>query len=83
MDEFKSTPLLAEHESLKRLPTLPDNCDVKSTAEWMRHVLAGDMALPPPIANQLACCLFACGYADDFNQAKAIVAVEGFGLNGV
>ena len=73
----------AEHESLKRLPTLPENCDVKSTAEWMRHVLAGDMALPPPIANQLACCLFACGYADDFNQAKAIVAVEGFGLNGV
>jgi anthranilate phosphoribosyltransferase len=46
----------------------------------MKRVLAGESALPPPVANQLACCLFASGYADDFNQAKAIVAVEGFGL---
>jgi hypothetical protein len=42
-------------------------------------VLAGDVMLPSPIANQLACCLHASGYADDFNQAKAIVAVEGSG----
>ena len=71
----------AEHDSLKRLPTLPENCDAKTTADWMRRVLSGDAALPPPIANQLACCLYACGYADDFNQAKAIVAVEGNGLS--
>lgn len=71
----------AEHESLKRLPTLPDAFDAKTTADWIRRVLAGEAALPPPIANQLACCLYACGYADDFNQAKAIVAVEGYGLN--
>ena len=66
----------AEHDSLKALPNLPESCDAKTTADWMRQVLAGEFTLPPPIANQLACCLFASGYADDFNQAKAIVAVE-------
>jgi len=66
----------AEHDSLKALPSLPETCDAKTTADWMRQVLAGEFTLPPPIANQLACCLFASGYADDFNQAKAIVAVE-------
>ena len=35
-----------------------------------------EIALPKPIANQLACCLLASGYTDDFNQAKAVVAVE-------
>jgi anthranilate phosphoribosyltransferase len=66
----------AEHDSLKALPSLPESCDAKATTEWMRRVLAGEFALPSPLANQLACCLFASGYADDFNQAKAIVAVE-------
>lgn len=66
----------AEHESLKSLPHLPEECDVRSTAEWMHAVLAGIHAIPAPVANQLACCLYACGYADDFNQAKAIVAVD-------
>lgn len=69
----------AEHDSIKALPNLPEACDAKATADWMRRVLAGEIAIPTPIANQLACCLFGCGYADDFNQAKAIVAVEGSG----
>lgn len=69
----------AEHDSIRALPHLPEACDAKSTADWMRRVLAGEAALPAPIANQLACCLYGCGYADDFNQAKAIVAVEGSG----
>ena len=69
----------AEHDSLKTLPHLPDSCDAKTTADWTRRVMDGEIALPSPIANQLACCLFASGYADDFNQAKAIVAVEGSG----
>jgi hypothetical protein len=29
-----------------------------------------------PIANQLACCLYATGFAADFNQAKALAAVQ-------
>lgn len=71
----------AEHESLRSLPHLPETCDVQATAVWMRQVLCGELTLPAPIANQLACCLFASGYADDFNQAKAIVAVDGSGLS--
>jgi len=69
----------AEHDSLKTLPNLPDACDAKTSADWTRRVLEGEVMLPSPIANQLACCLYASGYADDFNQAKAIVAVEGSG----
>ncbi len=69
----------AEHDSIKTLPNLPEACDAKTTAGWIRAVMAGEIALPSPIANQLACCLFVSGYADDLNQAKAIVAVEGPG----
>ena len=69
----------AEHDSLKTLPTMPESCDAKTTADWIRKVMAGEVALPSPVANQLACCLFASGYAEDINQAKAIVAVEGSG----
>lgn len=69
----------AESDSLKTLPNLPEACDAKTSADWTRRVLAGEVILPSPIANQLACCLYASGYADDFNQAKAIVAVEGSG----
>jgi len=32
--------------------------------------------LPPPLSNLLACCLYAAGYSEDLNQAKAIVAVR-------
>lgn len=70
-----------EHDSLKTLPNLPEACDAKTTADWIRAVMAGEIALPSPIANQLACCLFASGYADDLNQAKAVVAVEGSGAS--
>lgn len=70
----------AEHDSLKSLPHLPDACDAASTVEWLRQVLHGDIPVPPPLANQLACCLYASGYADDFNQAKAIVALEATGM---
>lgn len=66
----------AEHDSLRALPALPEASDAATTAAWIRAVLDGQVALPSPLANQLACCLYACGYAEDFNQAKAIVAVE-------
>ena len=51
-----------------------------STARWISRILDKQIPLPKPIANQLACLLFASGYAEDFNQAKAIVAVEATGL---
>lgn len=67
----------AEHESLKALPQLPEAADAKTTAQWIQQALEGHVPLPLPILHQLACCLYASGYAEDFNQAKAIVAVEG------
>ncbi|KAB2926637.1 MAG: DNA-binding protein YbiB [Dechloromonas sp.] len=70
----------AEHESLRALPNLPESNDALSTAKWIRRVLDKQIPLPKPIANQLASLLFASGYAEDFNQAKAIVAVEATGL---
>lgn len=70
----------AEHDSLRTLPNLPDGADAAVTAQWIRRVLDDHLPLPLPIANQLAACLYACGYAGDFNQAKAIVAVDANGL---
>lgn len=70
----------AEHESLRTIPHLPDAADAVSTARWIRRVMDKELPLPKPLANQLACLLFASGYAEDFNQAKAIVAVESTGL---
>lgn len=55
---------------------LPEQSDAKSTAAWIENALAGRLPIPQPIANLLACCLFGAGYAEDFNQAKAIVAVR-------
>lgn len=69
----------AEHESLRTLPCLPDAPDAPATARWIRKVLDKQLPLPKPIANQLACLLYASGYAADLNQAKAIVAVEACG----
>lgn len=66
----------AEHESIKTLPHLPDSADARTTAQWIRKVLDNHATLPLPLANQLACCLFASGFAAEFNQAKAIVSVE-------
>ena len=66
----------AEAGSLKALPDLPDNIEAATTAKWITKVLDGKIPAPYPILNQLACCLYASGYSDDFNQAKAIVAMN-------
>jgi len=50
--------------------------DAKAAARWTSQALSGKTPLPPPLSNLLACCLYAAGYTDDFNQAKAIVAVR-------
>jgi anthranilate phosphoribosyltransferase len=55
---------------------LPESADAASTAEWTRRVLDKQIPLPTPLANQLACCLYASGHAADLHQAKAMVAVE-------
>jgi len=66
----------AESGPIKNLPALPDTCDAASTAQWIKRVLAREVSAPLPLVNQLACCLYASGYSQDFNQAKAIAAVE-------
>ncbi len=55
--------------------------DAPATAAWIRRALTAETPLPHPIVNQLACCLYACGYSDNMNQAKAIAAVEAGGLS--
>lgn len=47
-----------------------------ATANYVRSVLEGAAPMPRPIVNQIAACLYGCGYADDFHQAKAIAAVH-------
>ncbi len=66
----------AETGAIRELPNLPQSIDAATTAEWTRKVLAHEVALPAPLANQLACCLYGAGGAVDLAQAKAIVAVE-------
>jgi anthranilate phosphoribosyltransferase len=50
--------------------------DPLHTADWTRRALRGEVPLPLPLVNQVACCLYGAGYASDINQAKAIAALE-------
>lgn len=54
----------------------PEGIDARLTADWIRQAISGSVPVPHPILNQVACCLYACGYTENFNQAKAIVAIE-------
>ena len=74
------TLFAAEYESLRAAPDLPAAVDAATSAQWIRGVLDRQIPLPKPIADQLACCLHASGYAEDLNQAKAFVAVEAYNL---
>jgi anthranilate phosphoribosyltransferase len=58
----------------------PTAVDAVATAAWVKQAMAGQVPIPHPLVNQLACCLYASGYTDDMNQAKAIAAVEAGGL---
>ncbi len=75
--------LLFEEEHVAPLSQRAQDIDANSTAAYIRKVLEGAVPLPLPIVNQLACCLYASGYAGDFNRAKAIAAVRlrAFGAN--
>jgi anthranilate phosphoribosyltransferase len=66
------------HHSVANLH-LPGHIDLHSTVTWTKQALAGKIALPHPILNQLACCLFASGYTNDIYQAKAIAAMTAGG----
>jgi len=66
----------AEHDSLRHLPQLPATCEAAATAEWTRGVLDGRIALPLPISNQLACCVYASGRTRTLAEAEALVATD-------
>jgi len=69
--------LLFEREAtpLRNLATLPRATDAAGTASWIRRVVAGEVPLSLPLANQIACCPHAADYTDDLNLAKAIAAI--------
>ncbi|MCC6535021.1 MAG: DNA-binding protein YbiB [Burkholderiales bacterium] len=58
-----------------RAPRLPPASEPNAIAAWISRACEGARAIPPPIVNQLAACLYATGYCDDFNQAKALAAI--------
>jgi len=60
----------------------PADPSAAATAAWTRLALDGRAPLPLPLVNQIATCLYACGYTNDMNQAKAIAAVETGSLAG-
>jgi len=64
-----------EHVEEADRAAAPATVEAKATAEYIRRILEGAEPAPHPIANQLACCFLASGYASDFNQAKAMAAV--------
>jgi anthranilate phosphoribosyltransferase len=63
----------------RRAPALPPALDARATAQWIRQACDGVRAVPAPIVNQLAACLYAIGYCEDFNQAKALAAIAAAG----
>jgi len=77
LEQGESTVLFEEEAGpVKPVAGLPAGIDTHTTAAWMRAALAGEVPIPHPLVNQLACCLYAVGYTEDMNQAKAIAAVE-------
>ena len=70
--------ILFERESaiMDGLAGLRPPTDARGTAAYIRKMLDGHAPMPLPIINQLACCLYASGFTADFNQAKAIAAVQ-------
>ena len=66
----------AEHGAIRDLPSLPDDCDARTTAAWTRAALAGAHPIPQPLINQLACCLYASGYCATLPEAKATATVR-------
>ena len=53
--------------------------DARTTGIWARDVLEGKQSVPLALRSVLAACLYASGYTDDLNQARAIASINGFG----
>ena len=68
-----------EAQSTSSAPTNLPTLDARATGAWIDRAMRDHLPLPLPIRNQLAVCLYAAGYTEDLNQARAITAINGFG----
>lgn len=75
-DGSRSVLFDAEKGASARRTHLPEPRDVQATSRWIRTALAGEVPVPYPLVNQLACCLFVSRYAVDMCEAKAIAAMQ-------
>jgi anthranilate phosphoribosyltransferase len=65
----------AETGELPRTNPLPPADDVEASARCISDMLEGHRAIPQPLLNQVAACLFGSGSARDLTHAKAIVSL--------
>ena len=68
-----------EAQSIPSAPANLPGSEARLTGAWIQDVMQNQLPLPLPIRNELAVCLYAAGYTDDLNQARAITAINGFG----
>lgn len=68
-----------EAQSTQSAPGNLPAVDARATGAWIDTLMRDHLPLPLPIRNQLAVCLYAAGYTEDLNQARAITAISGFG----
>lgn len=65
----------AENGALPLIHPLPPAADIDGTAACIRDMLDAQRAIPQPVLNQLAACLFGSGAARDLTHAKATVSL--------
>ena len=71
--------ILFEEEALRAQEAAllgPDPTSAETMALWMRQVCDGARPLPLILHSQFAACLYATGYCEDINQAKALAAIS-------
>jgi len=78
VQDGRSQPVYEAQSTPSAQANLPE-MDARATGAWIDKVMREQLPLPLPIRNQLAVCLFAAGYTEDLNQARAITAINGFG----
>ena len=78
IQDGQSQRVYEAQQTLSTLASLPAP-DARATGSWSAQVLRDTLPLPLPLRNQLAVCLYAAGYTEDLNQARAITAINGFG----
>ncbi len=68
----------AEHGVIKNLPHIPEECDAKTTAQWIREARSeGEHPVPLPLINQFACCIYAAGYTHGLHPGQGDRRGEG------